>query len=194
MITDVDYFSLEEARGMRPRADTLLISILDRSEAERMKRPRLDGWRSVLVLEFEDSHEEAKLAPAGSWPDSPTPEQHVLYTHTRQERIPTLDDAERLIEFIAGHQATDAPLHLVVHCKAGVSRSAAVAKWVEERLGVPRSDSEFKATLYANPRVLRLMDKAWAAYNDRLNDELGEGTAPPGPSTVSLPATNRPRP
>lgn len=162
MLTDVTFLSLGKARQLKPRTDTLLISILDRSERAQHKIPSLQNWRSVLCLNFEDASEESACAEPGQWPDEPDEVQHALLTAGRGEHVPTLADASQIIEFAIKHNNSIEELHLVVHCRAGVSRSAAVAEWVNTRLQVRRLDELGTSTEYANKRLLRLMDRAYA--------------------------------
>jgi predicted protein tyrosine phosphatase len=158
MIKDIDFLSVAQMRRVRPSLDTVVVSILDNSEST--ERPRLAGFRSVLSLEFEDTSEESKKHEPGSWPDEPTDEEHARFALYPGERAPTLTDAERIVEFIRRHHASPDALNLVVHCHGGISRSAAVAHWASARLWVPMSNANMRSTDRANPRLLRLLDRA----------------------------------
>lgn len=158
MIEDIVFLSVDQMKRVRPCTNTVVVSILDLSEAQY--RPRLAGFRSVLVLNFEDTYEETKLAAPGSWPDEPTDAEHARFCQGRGERIPTLTDARKIVDFLFRHHCSDEPLKLVVHCYGGVSRSAAVAAWASERFLVPIGNRDMRSTEYANKRLLRLMDKA----------------------------------
>lgn len=76
------------------------------------------------------------------------------------ERAPTLEDARRIVEFVQRHHGDGTPIRLLVHCYGGISRSAAVAHWASVRLQVPIGNAGEWTTDYANPRLLRLLDKA----------------------------------
>lgn len=108
MVSRVIFLPRAVAARWRPTAGSALISIYDRDE------PPLEvqiGWTEVLRLRFHD----ADVARAGI--ELFNPEQ-----------------AREVIEFAKRHAA--AP-ELVVHCKMGQSRSAAVAMFLSESLGVP---------------------------------------------------------
>lgn len=158
MFREVVFLSLDKFKRIRPSTGVAVISILDQDEG--LRRPRLAGFRDVLVMDFEDTYEERKLAAAGAWPDNPTDEEHQRFAQGRGERIPTLADAERIVAFLAKHRHSPESLQLLVHCHQGVSRSAAVALWTSVNFRVPLGTSF--STDHANPRLLRLMDKAYA--------------------------------
>lgn len=175
MILDVTFVSLEEARFLPRSLKTLMISILDRGERQQHQLPRLTYWRSVLSLHFEDTYEEIKLASAGDWPDEPSDAEHAAFCQGGGERVPALSDGRRIVEFVMQHRASDEQLHLVVHCRAGVSRSGAVAKWVSETLCIPRLNEGETTTAHANKRLLRLLEKAYGMY---LRELAGEAASP----------------
>lgn len=156
MIKEILFLSVQQMKRLKPSLDTVVVSILDNSESE--SRPRLGGFHSVLSLAFEDTYEEVKMAEPGSWPDEPTDEEHARFSQGPGERVPTLTDARKIVEFIERHQQSSNNLILVAHCHGGISRSAAVASWTAVRYWVPITTR--CSTDYANKRLLRLMDKA----------------------------------
>lgn len=158
MFKDITFLPVDQMKGLRPSLDTVVVSVLDRSEA--YARPRLGGFRSVLQLEFEDTYEELKCAAPGSWPDEPSDEEHARFAQGAGERVPTLTDAARIVEFLHRHHRDATPLTLVAHCFGGVSRSAAIAHWASVRFWVPIRYTKLKTTDHANRRLLRLLDKA----------------------------------
>lgn len=157
MIKEILFLSVDQMKAVRPNLATVVVSILDRSEASY--RPRLANFRSVLTLSFEDTYEELKLAKPGSWPDEPTPEEHARFAQGRGEEVPTLTDAQRIADFVRRHHAASEPLTLIAHCYGGVSRSAAVAHWANEICGAPLGNEGMKTTEHANKRLLRLLAK-----------------------------------
>lgn len=161
MIKDIYFLDIPQMKAWRPALDTAVISILDSSESAA--RPRLAGFRSVLQLEFEDTYEEMKLANPGDWPDNPTPAEHSALAQGRGERIPTLADAQKIVQFLERVQRLNEALTLVVHCYGGISRSAAVASWAATRYWIPIMTTN-KTTEYANPRLIRLLNKAAGRY------------------------------
>jgi len=157
MLTETLFYSLEQMRLVKPIGDAVVVSILDRSEAAG--RPLFSGYRDALRLGFEDTAEEYKLAEAGAWPDNPTDAEHERFAQGKGERVPTLRDAQEIVAFLRKHRSSAEQLKLLVHCKAGISRSAAVAAWAAAAMWIPLGTS--RSTAYANPRVLRLLDKAF---------------------------------
>jgi predicted protein tyrosine phosphatase len=157
MLKDIVFLSVNKMKRFRPDKDTIVISILDSSEAA--DRPRLKGFRGVLSLEFEDIAEEHHKVEAGAWPDEPTSEEHKQFA-SRGERLPALSDAARIVTYLQHHHASPDPVNLVVHCHGGISRSAAVAEWASVRYWIPISLLKDQSTERANPRLLRLLNKA----------------------------------
>ncbi len=160
MFKEVIFMSAEKMALFKPCLNTVVVSVLDRSEEHR--RPALTGFRDVLRLKFEDTYEEGKLAQLGSWPDEPTDEEHARFCQGRGERIATLTDAQAIVDFLAKHHDTFDQLTLVAHCMAGISRSSAVASWASVRYWAPINCT--MSTEWANPRLMRLMNKAAGRY------------------------------
>lgn len=156
MFKEVIFYNLDEMRAARASPDAVVISILDRMEEPR--RPTLTGYRDVLKLHFEDTHEEEKLAHPGDWAEEPSDEEHARFAKRKGERIFTMTDAREILKFLALHHSTFENLTLIVHCYGGISRSAAVAKWASVKYWAPITGK--RTPVYPNPRVLRLLDKA----------------------------------
>jgi protein-tyrosine phosphatase len=74
----------------------------------------LSGWHSVLRCEFFDF--EAEMAQ-------------------RPFMLMTNKEAEAIVEFV--HAAAPNVEGILIHCKAGISRSAAVAKWIAQAYQLP---------------------------------------------------------
>ncbi|MNR71688.1 hypothetical protein D3C71_23200 [compost metagenome] len=157
MIDDIRFLSAREMRRVKPANDTLVISILDHSEAR--VRPRLAGFRSVLCLTCEDAFESADAA---AWPDEPSDAEHAQLAIGRDERVPALSDAQRIVQFLLPHRHSGENLHLLVHCFAGLSRSAAVAEWAGSWLWKPILNAHQKPDARPNPRLLKLLHQASA--------------------------------
>ena len=158
MIKDIVFLSVSKMKRVRPSQDTVVVSILDNSEAR--DRPRLAGFRGALTLEFEDVAEEHKGHEPGSWPAEPTEEEHAQFAHHRGERLPTLADAARIVRFLEHHHSSPDPIKLIVHCHGGISRSAAVAHWASVRFWLPVTMAADQSLDRANPRLMRLMNQA----------------------------------
>lgn len=128
MIRSVDFASQAVAEEM-PRSDSVaMISIA----TPGMSGPRLAAFPELLCLAFHDV--EAVEEP---WID--------------------FDDghARAILEFVARvHQRPEA-FDLVVHCRAGISRSTAVALYVAEAVGCrfPRRQEAYEANLLVLKRM-----------------------------------------
>jgi len=111
-LKQVIFLSRKEAEGsLNPTWAVISISGLDPA---RLK----DGWGAVLRLEFDDIDPD----PKAMFAEDP----YILFS---------IDHAYQIIEF--AHRCNDESVDgIVVHCHAGVSRSAAVAKWISERFGL----------------------------------------------------------
>jgi predicted protein tyrosine phosphatase len=105
MLNKVIFVNRNTAENTPGFEDWALISI---TELGSTKANLLDGWYAVHRTEFDDA------IP-----------QHGL---SKSTILLTEDDAMNIVDFvysIAPHVKV-----VLVHCKAGVSRSAAVAKWI----------------------------------------------------------------
>lgn len=119
----------DDAEAARPDQHTAVISITDPgSEPARLQ----DGWLAILRVQFRDINMDQEMSP-------------FLRADIVKTRPPMrLDDAVRIIGFVRGVLAVGARGFLV-HCEAGISRSAAVAKWIGERYGAMPTDHELVA-------------------------------------------------
>lgn len=148
---------VKEARMLAPCSATVIISILDQFE-EHARPERLHEFADCLVLNFVDTFEKPDQS---EWPDHLTEEEHKAACTWDDDRAPELADAQKIAAFVATHHATPKLTKLVVHCHGGVSRSAAVAKWVGATYGIPMPQlgDGIHRLEGANPRVLRLLQK-----------------------------------
>lgn len=129
----VAFISLHQVQKLPGRPDTVLVSIQDRHYAPKLQ----PGFADVLVLDFDDHDPERDGLDALA--EKFTPEQ-----------------ATQLREWVMTHGRATAPRNLLVHCNAGISRSAAIAWWVHREFGTPLS-TRFPAC-YLNRHVLRLLN------------------------------------
>jgi predicted protein tyrosine phosphatase len=156
MLHEIVFCGVDAVAHVRRSQDTVVISILDRSEAAG--RPDLAGFGDALVLEFEDNFESEVEVDAGRfWPDEISGAEHSIYCGHEGEHVSTMNDARQIVAFIDRHHQSPYPVSLLVHCYAGVSRSAAVALWASTRFRVSIICN--RTTDYANPRLLRLLSK-----------------------------------
>ena len=125
-------------------ADDEFPALLDRSFAD------------VLRLNFHDISEESIGISIGTVPDvSPTQKLTI-----NGKVLPDYNDAIAIIEFLNKYNLEDFNYTLVCHCEGGVSRSAAVVKFVSLMYKVRIAGMDDDTSL-ANPRLLRLLIKAW---------------------------------
>lgn len=158
MLKEVLFMGVREASKLELRSDTVIISILDQIE-EHNRPDQLHLFRDHLILSFVDTFEKAEEP---DWPDQITEEEHKVICKYDEEKAPELIDAQSIVEFIDRHHVAHEEVRLIVHCRGGVSRSAAVAKWVGEvyRVPMPQLGDGVHELDGANPRVLRLLAKA----------------------------------
>jgi len=69
------------------------------------------SWKDVLRLEFDDADPS-----------------HMNASQATQYRLFNEDDAVKILKFLKKHQ--DDTVYALVHCEAGISRSAAVSKFI----------------------------------------------------------------
>ena len=116
-----------EAEAEPARTDWAVISLSEwGSEPVKLK----DGWYAVLRQEFHDIDE----------PQEP----YDLFTP---------DQAQEIIRFVDAHAGNSRGI--LVHCRAGISRSAAVAKWIAGRYDLPFPEGY---SLY-NKHVFKLLSQ-----------------------------------
>jgi predicted protein tyrosine phosphatase len=156
LLKEVLFMGVREAARLEPSQTMVIISILDQFE-EHNRPPRLHEFKDHLILNFVDTFEKPEEP---HWPNQMSEAEHRAACTWDQDRAPELVDAQRIVEFVNRHHRATEALTLVVHCHGGVSRSAAVAQWVGETLGVPLPQLEdgIHTLEGANPRVLRLLN------------------------------------
>lgn len=115
----------------------VVISITQPGETVALK----EGWHSVLRLHFHDID---------------VPEEPYTLFGDRH--------ANEIIDFLEGVAETGEIEGILVHCQAGISRSAAVAKWVAERydLSFPGQYMLYNKHVYRalrDARAMRLLGK-----------------------------------
>ena len=133
------FVSRATAQAMAARLGWSVISISDPDEGPAQLA---EGWYGVLRLEFMDAEEGSVHGP--------------LFDEAMADDV--LTHAE---------QALEAGRSLLVHCHAGVSRSAAVAMALGEFHGLPVFSGDVPLSpRYAlhNKHVYRLMHRAMAGY------------------------------
>ena len=160
MLNEVLFMGVREAARLEPSQTMVVISILDQFE-EHNRPDHLHLFRDHLILNFVDTFEKPGEP---HWPDQMSEAEHRAACTWDEDRAPELEDAQRIVEFVNRHHRATEAVTLVVHCHGGVSRSAAVAQWVGETLGVaiPQLGDGIHTLEGANPRVFRLLRTAAA--------------------------------
>jgi predicted protein tyrosine phosphatase len=129
------FVSQKQAETMRPPKNTVLISITDPSRSDASIG---GGWVDILRLKFDDV------------------DQVTFPGQDLNLKEITPDQVAAIAEFVADHSRKS--LRLVVHCRHGISRSAAVAKAIAHALGIafPAEYDEYNRFVYlALRRVIR---------------------------------------
>ncbi len=111
MIRSVQFMSVDKAEAFVPERPTVAISIL----APGMEEARLQGFQDVLRLYFTDA------VTAGN-------EKTVLFDQKF---------ARQIVDFLDRYHREVEDFDLLIHCQAGVSRSAAIAVWAASEFGLP---------------------------------------------------------
>lgn len=152
MIKTVKFVSqrwMEHLEVVRP--DTAIISITSPGDSNAMIS---DGFFSILRLCFDDLEEETIHEQIGAVPDA-DPDGPVLWHNLR---LPDANHAKAIVDFLNRITCE----RVIVHCHAGVSRSAAVAKFISEKYNADlhgQVEGDYADASGANMRLYRLLNK-----------------------------------
>jgi predicted protein tyrosine phosphatase len=108
VLKEVLFVNQAEAEQARGKDNWVVISVTQPSEPDVPLKP---GWRAILRLKFHDTDDENSILSVFS-----------------------IEQARAVIAFVEEHAARAAGV--LVHCHAGVSRSAAIARFIGERYAV----------------------------------------------------------
>ena len=145
MINKVMFVGKFTAETIGPFEDWAVISI---GESD-MKAPQIkDGWHDVLRLFFHDVN----------------PDKVVDLTNTYKYVGMSESQANQIVEFV--NRVAPNVDGILVHCKAGISRSAAVAEWIAKRYELPFDYSYPNSNSY----VLRLIQESEHRSGHEKND------------------------
>jgi len=114
-IQSVDFLSEKEFLQLPPSPMYGVISITDPGRQANIP----EGWGSVLRLKFDDVEEAEPFRPYGGSKDWPFDK----------------DDARRIVDWLNVNVSKLSGIY--VHCWGGISRSAAVAKFIAEKYSIP---------------------------------------------------------
>jgi hypothetical protein len=140
MLKKVMFVGRFSAETCGPWPDFAMISLGEPDAAEGAPKIQ-DGWRDVLRLSFHDIT-----------PD--TLDIESAYT------LMSDADAQKIVEFVK--KVAPEVEGIIVHCRAGISRSAAVAKWICSEYQIPFNRHYDRYNDY----VYRLMVLAAAGSSD----------------------------
>ena len=121
-IREVSYTSRQHAESLTGEPDTAVISITDPGQTDASLSP---VFKDVLRLSFYDA------IPADEYLPAPFP---GLFDR---------EMARKISSFAEKWQAADEATSIVVHCEFGISRSAAVALFIEALSAAPLNAREF---------------------------------------------------
>ena len=138
MIQRVAFVSLYQAQKLTGRADTVVISVCDRHYRAKLQ----SGFADVLDLYFDDYD-----------PNRDGQRDHV------DPFTAELADIAR--QWVIRHHSNSAALSALVHCYAGLSRSAALAWWINQEFNIPLTTSFTLAHL--NGHVLHTLNPSITA-------------------------------
>lgn len=114
MIKHVTFASRSKAENTIGISDCAVISITEPSSFLELADLK-DGWYEVLRAEFDDVDPET------------CSDKTYKFMSIHQARV-----IASFVDSVAPSVSS-----ILMHCKVGVSRSAAVAKWIAERYGLP---------------------------------------------------------
>lgn len=161
MIHEIRYGGCNYVRDFESSPNAALISVLDKHSP--LKRPSPEDFGMYLHLSFKDKCEEDLGLRVGSIPDEPSKEMNRTIAGMG-ERIVALSDAKRIFDFFEEANQTPGITKLVVHCKSGVGRSAAIALWFGDVYSIPVIRVGPERVINPNLRVHRLLDKVAGKY------------------------------
>lgn len=141
----------------------LLISILDFNSPH--DRPDFSKFEDVLALSFKDRCEE-DYGHDYYWPDQPTANFNYSLLRMANENVFSLADAVKIVDFVERWIKDPNEFNLIVHCKSGVGRSAAIAEFFGIIHNIPFSGTDPRGRFMPNCRVSRLLTKA---YHNKYN-------------------------
>jgi len=159
MIHKISYCSVYKFNELTPDRDTRVISILD--HYSKVPRPDFRGYGPVLKLSFKDRCEE-EYGLSHYWPNEVDNTLNNFYLGSRKETVFTLSMAQTIINFFEwNHNYTwNDKSSLIVHCRAGISRSSTIAYYLGKSYDIPVENLGTRKPR-SNPRILRMFDKTY---------------------------------
>lgn len=132
--------------------------------------PRLNrGFAGAIRLCFEDHSEETAGLPVGILPDLHPRHAAGVRIYANNYELCDWNDARRIVTQLDHYAVKEGEFELVVHCQAGISRSAAVAQFAADRYCAVIENAN-PDTSGANPRLLRLLNRYADGLEPRIFD------------------------
>lgn len=162
MIKSVSFLSranFESKYKVSPQMKSVAISIVDPvgPNSTLARPPR--GLHGILRLSFEDECEESIGVEVGSIPDLHVMHEDGVRLFLQGNELCDASDAVKINRFLAHYHCSSEDVQLIVHCQAGISRSAAVARFASEEFACA-IHQDCGDTSGANRRLLRLLRSA----------------------------------
>lgn len=134
-VISVIHMSQARAEILHPHDDTALISITEPGYTANLK----SGWSNLLRLQFHDI-------------DSPVRGYKQFSVH----------DAKLIMMFL--NALPDQVEEVIIHCHAGISRSAALSYWLHNFIGIEiKNEGKF---LLKNKHIVSVMENAFGKVRD----------------------------
>jgi predicted protein tyrosine phosphatase len=135
------FTSREEAEAAQPDLCSAVLSI---TNPDSKLADIGSGWFDILRLQFHDIDLNKPISA------------HLRADILRRYQPITEEQAADVVRFVA--RMVDAPVGgFLIHCEAGIGRSAAVAKWIADRYRLP---SLGPAVQYHNRHVYQMLTEA----------------------------------
>ena len=149
MLKNVQFMPRFHAEAIIPRSTSAMISISGPNNPARLNQLWHRG--NLIRLQFHDADEVGRVSRRLDYPGE-----------SKYIQLFTPKDAKHIIDFV--NEVKNKVDVILVHCDAGISRSAAVAKFIAEMFNLPFPESYM---LY-NKYVYRVLKNT---YNSMMWDE-----------------------
>lgn len=145
---DINFYPTRE----NPQKTTHAFISIYGTECEELPKPRVNMplWHSGIFVQFDDVDRYFK--------------EQIFNGYKKQSLTPiSREQAKEIIEYVNHLQENSQSLKLIIHCYAGISRSAAVGKFINDyyKMRLPQYE---KLSLYNKFVYRTLMDAAINIY------------------------------
>lgn len=162
---------------LKPTSSMIAISI---GAADEGAKPNLKrGFAGAIRLEFDDVYEESLNVAIGFFPDLHPRHEEGVRIFIGDAEVFDFKDAKKILGFLDHYAKKSDEFDLIVHCLAGISRSAAIAQFASDQYGAA-IDNSHQNTSAANKRVLRVLCRAFTDESPAIFEP--HASLPPGPT------------